>query len=148
MKHISQIGLAIATTALVSLTGCDDQSEVVGPRGGTVISEDGRFMLSIPEGALPDDVEFSVVAIDCDQHDAVGDCYTVEPMGTSFLLPVEVSYEVADMELGSVDTEDLAVVVERGSDWSMLADRDVDTEDEVVYASATYSSSFALIPLR
>jgi hypothetical protein len=134
--------------ALTVATGCETNAETVGPRGGDVSSLDGRFAIVIPEGALDHDVDITVEQVECEQDTAVGPCYEVGPRGTAFLHPAEVSYEIADMDLSDVDPSRLGVVTERGADWRVLSDRSVDEEDEVVYATAMYLSSFALVPVE
>ena len=142
-RHIVAGLLALTVTA-----GCENNLQTVGPRGGEVTSLDGRFALVIPEGALEEDVDIVVEQVDCEQSTALGPCYEVGPRGTAFLRPAEVSYEIADMDLADVEPTRLGVVAERDADWRVLADRAVDTEDEVVYATAMYLSSFALVPVE
>ncbi|MEM6293331.1 MAG: hypothetical protein AAGA54_18810 [Myxococcota bacterium] len=122
------------------LVGCDASGETVGPRGGTLVSDDGRFSLEIPAGALDEAVELSIEEVECDLGDAIGACYEVSPRGTAFVLPVEVAYEVADMDI----TESVGVVAEAADGWRVLPDRDVDLDDAVVYGSAMYLSQYGL----
>ncbi len=130
---------AVALTAV----GCDAGGETIGPRGGTLVSEDGRFSLDIPEGALDADVDLSIEEVECDLGDAIGSCYAVFPIGTTFLLPVEVAYEVGDMDVD----DSVAVVTQAADGWRVLPDRDVDLDDAVVYGSAMYLSEYALAEL-
>jgi hypothetical protein len=121
-------------------TGCDAGGETIGPRGGTLVSDDGRFSLDIPEGALDAEVELSVEEVECGLGEAIGSCYAVLPMGTTFLLPVEVAYEVGDMNVA----EDVGVVAQAADGWRVLPDRDVDLDDAVVYGSAMYLTEYGL----
>lgn len=124
-------------------SGCDTTGETIGPRGGTLISEDGRFSVDIPEGALASEVELSIEEVECELGAAIGSCYAVFPTGTTFLYPVEVAYELGDMD--DMDrVEDIAVVAEASDGWRVLPDRGVDLEDAVVYASAMYLSEYGL----
>jgi len=135
------IGKAALCAAIASFAaGCDTSGQVVGPRGGTLVSDDGRFSLDIPAGALSSEVELSVEEVECGLGDAIGSCYAVLPQGTTFLLPVEVAYEVGDMNV----TEDVGVVAESADGWRILPDRDVDLDDAVVYGSAMYLSEYGL----
>lgn len=129
-------GLALATAAV----GCDAGADTIGPRGGTLISEDGRFSLDIPQGALDAEVELSIEEVECGLGDAIGSCYAVLPIGTTFLLPVEVAYEVGDMDVA----ETVGVVAQAADGWRVLPDRDVDLEDAVVYGSAMYLTEYGL----
>ena len=88
-------------------------------------------------------VDLSIEEVECDLGDAIGSCYAVFPTGTTFLLPVEVAYEVGDMEVD----DSVAVVAQAADGWRVLPDRDVDLEDAVVYGSAMYLSEYALAEL-
>lgn len=125
-------------------SGCDTTGETLGPRGGTLVSDDGRFSVDIPEGALDSEVELSIEEVECALGDAIGSCYAVFPTGTTFLYPVEVAYELGDMDVD----EDIAVVAEASDGWRVLPDRGVDLEDAVVYASAMYLSEYGLAKIE
>lgn len=136
--------LTLALGALTLASGCDTNSgETIGPRGGTLVSDDGRFSVDIPEGALDAELELHIETVPCELSDAVGDCYAVSPRGTTFLRPVEVSYELADMDT-DLPLEGLGVVAEGADGWRVLADRDVDIDDEVIYASSMFLSEYGL----
>ena len=58
--------LSLATVVVVATlaSGCDyDTGTEVGPRGGVVMSDDGRVTLEIPAGALLDPVAISIEPI-------------------------------------------------------------------------------------
>lgn len=139
---ITKTALFAAVVAFAS--GCDTTGETIGPRGGTLVSEDGRFSVDIPEGALDTEVELSIEEVECELGDALGSCYAVLPTGTTFLYPVEVAYELGDMDVGEDTAQHIAVVAEASDGWRVLPDRGVDLEDAVVYASAMYLSEYAL----
>lgn len=143
MKHIG----ALAGVALFVLGGCEADSEVIGPRGGTVVSDDGRFSLEIPPDALDREIAVRIHAVDCAPTTAVGPCYEVSPRGVGFHLPAVVTYELGGMELGALDPHRLNVVAERDEGWNILADQAVDLEDEIATASAMYLSSYAIVAM-
>ncbi len=124
--------------------GCDAGGEVIGPRGGTIASEDGRFSLDIPAGALDTEVELSIEKVECAFGDSIGSCYAVAPLGTTFLFPIEVAYELADMNV----TDEVGVVGHAADGWRVLPDRDVDLEDAVVYGSAMYLTEYGLASIE
>ncbi|MBC8073513.1 MAG: hypothetical protein IAG13_34650 [Deltaproteobacteria bacterium] len=142
MARLTQISIL----AIVAATGCQEAGETIGPRGGTVVSDDGRFSLEIAPGALEHDVDITITAADCDAMGvtAVGPCYTVGPRGTGFLFPAKVTYEL-DGELELAELDELAVSTRREHNWKLLADRVVDVEDGTLTASAVYLSSFAIV---
>ena len=142
MNHIVKIALAAA----VLVTGCDEgDGTTVGPRGGMIVSDDGRFSIEIPGGALEHDVEITIDEVDCMQPEAIGPCYEVGPVGLPLLFPGEVVYELDAEMMEGLSAEQLAVLVEREDDWKPLADHRVDMADEIVTASAVYLSSYAVV---
>jgi hypothetical protein len=148
-------GLATATLAtmvgLVALAipGCEQaEGETIGPRGGTVISDDGRFSIEIPEGALEEEIEVTLERVPCGPEDALAGCYEAGPVGLPLLFPAEVVYEVDEHMMETFGPDDLAVVVENEDAWNVLADRRVNLDDITVSASAVYLSSFALVAIE
>jgi len=144
-QAMGQAAKVIAVLLGVVASGCETSGDTIGPRGGTVVSEDGRFALEIPAGALDDEVDITIDDVACGEPDAVGPCYAVGPRGTAFKLPATASYELGGMDLGGVDPADLHLVVERDGSWNVLADLNVDFDGEVLEASALYLSSFGLV---
>ena len=144
MRHIrfaSSLAFLLAAT-----TGCDTGDRAtIGPRGGMIVSDDGRFSVEVPQGALDREVWMTVERIDCTPDEAIGSCYAVEPRGTLFSRPAVVTYELGGMPLDSVDPHHLFVFAARDDGWNPLADRDVDMDDEIVTASALYTTDFALV---
>lgn len=141
MNHIAKVALAAA----VLITGCSEEGITVDARGGVVISDDGRFSLEIPPGALDHAVDITIDEVECEQAEALGSCYVVGPVGLPLLFPGTVVYELDAEDLDGLDPEELTVLTEREEDWKPLADHRVDMGDEVVTASAVYLSSYAVV---
>lgn len=142
MNHIFKLTIA----AVVLTTGCDvAEGTPVGPRGGFVVSDDGRFSLEIPEGALDQEIDITIDEVDCEQPDSLGPCYEVGPIGLPLLFPGTITYELDPGAMDGVDIDSVAVLIEREEDWKPLADHRVNMRDEVVTASAVYLSSFAVV---
>jgi len=142
MNHIAKAALV----ALVSMTGCsEDEGTPIDDRGGVVVSDDGRFTLEIPPGALDQEVVITVDEVECEQDTVVGPCYEVGPVGLPLLFPGEVAYELDAVDLDGLDLEALSVLTEREDAWQPLADRDVDMGHGLVTASAVYLSSYAVV---
>lgn len=139
----------ISMLAIACATGCAAQGgETVGPRGGTIVSDDGRFSLEIRPGALEDDVDITIDEVDCAQMSvaAVGPCYEVGPRGTAFLFPAKVIYELDDADLDGADS--LAFKVQKAETWKLLADRVIDRDDGTLTSSAVYLSAFAIVNVQ
>lgn len=140
--------VAIATEmALLMGSGCADNAQTIGLEGGSVVSDDGRFSLLIPEGALVRDTEVTISQVPCDTAAAIADCYLAEPVGTEFSFPVKVTYELDDETLGLGDPDFMTLVVQRGGKrWSALPDHRLDTRHTYLQATAMFLSSFTIYP--
>lgn len=138
----------IALAAAILTTGCTEpEGTTVGPRGGMVLSEDGRFALEIPEGALDQEVEITIDEVECDQPEAIDTCYEIGPVGLPLMFPGTIVYDIDPEALEGLTPEDLTVLIEREDDWQPLADHRVDMVDAEVTASAVYLSSFAVVTI-
>ncbi len=140
-----------AVLTLSLLAGCDQQGDTVGPRGGVVMSDDGHVTLDIPAGALSDEVEITIEAIDDAPNGVVGRAYAIEPGGVSLLRPATLTYDLAagdedrSLDLAGVEMNDLVLVTEKADRWQPLADRDVDAAAELISASVLYFSTYAIV---
>lgn len=142
-----------AVLTLSFLAGCDQQGETVGPRGGVVMSDDGRVTLDIPAGALTDEVEVSIEVVEDAPGGIVGVAYAIEPAGVSLLRPATLTYDLAadaddtdrSLELGGLEMSDLVLVTEKADRWQPMSDRDVDADAQLLTASVLYFSSYAIV---
>jgi hypothetical protein len=113
-----------------------------------VVSEDGRFTLEIPEGALDQEVDITIDEVECEQPTAIGTCWEVGPIGLPLLFPGTIVYEIDPEELDGLSPEELTVLTEREQDWKPLADHRIDMADAEVTASAVYLSSYAVVVME
>ncbi len=127
--------------SVVVLPACESGENVIGPRGGEVVSEDGRLTLTIPPGALDHAVEIEISEALVEPDRSVN-CYHVSPRGTAFAIPATITYELEPEDMEAVD---LTWVSERGGTWFRMADRDLSVEDMTLSASAIYLSRFAVV---
>lgn len=142
MSHLVKLAFAAA----MILTGCnEDQGTTVDSRGGVVTSEDGRFTLEIPEGALDQEVDITIEAVECEQPTAIDTCYEIGPVGLPLLFPGTIIYDIDPEELDGLSPEELTVLTEREEDWKPLADHRIDMVQAQVTASAVYLSSYAVV---
>lgn len=130
---------------MVVLPGCVASEGIeVGPRGGVVMSDDGRFMMEISDGALDQSIEIVIDEAECEPAEAVGPCYVVEPVGFPLLTPGMVTVDLDSGLREGIDVERLTVLTENEYGWNALADREVDPRDQILTASAVYLGSYAL----
>jgi hypothetical protein len=141
----------LAATLCVTTFGCD-AGETVGPRGGVITSDDGRVSLEIPEGALDSDVAITIEVVDDAPAGVIGTVYAIEPAGLAFARPATLVVDVSadeedrafDLAAAGVEVEDLVILGERDNRWQPLPDPEVDADDEFVFASVLYLSSYAI----
>ncbi len=132
--------LALAAMSVGMPDACGLGSDaVIGPEGGIVLSEDGRLSLEVPEGALDEPTEVSIVAVPC-EAEGLADCYAVGPSVVQFSLPVTVVYEAA--ELSTMDG--VALIYKGSSGWMRMPDAQVDHEDEIVMGTIMVASSISV----
>lgn len=112
---------------------------LIGPEGGVVISEDGRLSLEVPEGALSEPTEVSLVAVAC-EAEGLADCYSVGGEAVQFARPVTVVYEAG--ELQSMD--DVVLLYKGSSGWIRMPDAQIDREDEIVMGTIMFASSISV----
>ncbi len=138
---------------LLTLTGCDQDGDTIGPDGGVVTSRDGRVTLDIPPGALETDVVVSIEEVDDGPDGSIGRVYEILPAHTQLLVPayIEVDLGVAksdgdvEQQLSAATMEDVAIATARESDWVGLPDHDVDVDAQIVSGSVTYFSTYAVV---
>jgi hypothetical protein len=141
----------LAVTLGVTTIGCDAGGETVGPRGGVITSDDGRLSLEVPEGALEGEVEITIEVLDDAPNGFIGTVYAIEPAGLAFAVPATLVYDVSAgddedraFDLAAAEMEDLAIIGEKAGRWAPLPDANVDVDDEFVFASVLYLSSYAI----
>lgn len=144
----------LAATLWVLALGCEAGGETVGPRGGVITSDDGRLTLEVPEGALSSEVEITIEVLDDAPSGVIGTVYAIEPAGLAFAVPATLAYDVSagddesdrafDLAAAGVEMDDLVLLGEKANRWMPLPDAEVDADDQFVYGSVLYLSSFAV----
>lgn len=133
-----------STLASALLAGCDggETSGNVGPRGGHVISDDGRLTVEIPAGALDETIDLRIEMADDDMSGSMSSTYVLVPAGISLARPAIVTYELepSDMSGG----EDISLWGRFSQRWSRLPDRFMDEEDGVLLATMLVSSEIVV----
>jgi hypothetical protein len=151
-----RLTLGVMAMAMAMLTGCDAEGvHTVGPEGGIVRSADGRVTLEIPAGALAQDVAITIGEIEDGPADAVGMAYEVEPAGLVLAVPATLTFDMSvaseeedrefDLAAAGLSVEEIAVVTDHGDEWTRLADLEADADADLVSASATFLSTYAIV---
>lgn len=71
----------------------------IGAEGGTLTSNDGRFEIVIPAGAVGAPTDFSITALDSQAPSSVFPAYRVEP-STTLAVPATVTFYWDDTDIG------------------------------------------------
>ena len=72
--------------------------KMIGPAGGSIISEDRKMELIFPPGALTSSIEISIQAITNVLPGGLGSAYDFEPSGLTFAKPVTSVFHYSDEE--------------------------------------------------
>ena len=107
----------------------------IGPQGGSVRSQDGKFTLKVPAGALGAPAAFSVVATANTAPNGRGSGYVLSPGTAAFARPASVvlHYEKATFSANSPLGPNL--VFQSGGSWYAVTKPSVDASARTVSAS-------------
>jgi len=116
-KYISVLLSFFLLLGFLSCNDDDDEtariiSAIIGESGGSITGSDGRLNLDIPEGALTEDTEITIIKLNPEELPPESEgtllAYELLPEGLEFLLPVIVTVEVdieTTTEDGVIDAE-------------------------------------------
>lgn len=97
----------------------------IGPAGGTAILANGAIRVSVPPGALYEEIWFTVTpGLNVPESDLYvdGSAWEIGPPGTAFALPatLTISYNPGSVPVG-LGEAGLGVFKVNGGDWSLMA---------------------------
>ena len=119
-------------------------STTIGPDGGTVTSSDGILSLNIPQGALPAQTDISIQPITNEAPLGVGQSYRLTPEGTTFSLPVTLTFHYNDEMLASNPAEFLWIIFQdTDGSWNGMLNSTVDKNARTVSVEANHFSDWA-----
>lgn len=118
-------------------------SQIIGAAGGSVMSEDSLFTVTIPAGALASDTLITVQPITNMAWGAIGKGYRLTPHGLPFSAPVMLAFKVtpADLEGSAPDFLNVAVQDEHGI-WYILKNRDYDDGAATLTSTTNHFSDY------
>lgn len=133
------VAFSIFIIIAVLLTGCGtspgntdsgsaNNSNSIGPDGGTVTSSDGKVKIVIPSGALNKDTDITFAAVSNQPAGNIGTAYEVNPDGTTFNKPVAISitYDEASFPSG-VSESNIKLGTVTNNQWQAITDSSVNT---------------------
>lgn len=151
-KSKSEVGITGTGIGAVRNTGIpleNIRNTVIGPAGGKLVSRDGRMQITVPAGAVNENINFGITAITSTSDAAMGASYRLSPH-IRFNKPVTVSVSYAEQadSVGSPCFLSLGYQDEKGV-WRMLTRRSTDEQNKTVSVQTDHFSDWALLtPLK
>jgi hypothetical protein len=137
-------------TPLVALTEVGTPSgpiatASIGPAGGTLGSQDGNLILTIPPGAVPAAISFTIEPITNEAPGGVGGAYRLGPEGQAFAAPAQVSFRYAnDLSGPFVDASGIAYQDAQHA-WRVLTAASRDAAARRLTVSTSHLSDWAFV---
>jgi len=132
---------AVLPLLVLALTTCNGDATgpgktTVGPEGGTVSLAQGRVKLSIPSGALSNEVELTATpttSFPASNLVVVGSTFEIGPAGTTLAKPVTITitFDPSSLPEGVRENE-VRLFQAVGASWATVLDPSVDTEAHTV----------------
>jgi len=121
-------------------------SQTIGAAGGSLMSEDSVFTVTIPAGALASDTLITIQPITDNAWGGEGKGYRLTPDGLHFSVPVSLSFEVAadSLEDTNVDLTDVAFQDNHGL-WYTLKNRSFDDGTSTLTATTSHFTDYARV---
>ena len=119
----------------------------IGPAGGTIGAS--GVTVTVPPGALSGDLDITIqLSGQTGPTGTVSPVFEIGPTGTSFALPVTVSFDYTDTELGGLSPSAFAVettAASLGASWAPLTNIVVDVYAHTVSGQTMHLSPYALV---
>jgi len=119
--------------------------QIIGPAGGGLTSSDNKVELNIPAGALSSETMITIQSFTNPGENGVGMCYSFEPSGTQFHLPVQLVLHYTNEQLNG-DSPNLMTICtqnEKGV-WYRLRKVTLDTAAKIITGNINHFSLWAL----
>ncbi|MCF0062806.1 hypothetical protein MUK70_08475 [Dyadobacter chenwenxiniae] len=96
-------------------------TKVIGPEGGSIISADGKFTLTVPAGALGQSTSLTVEPVENTCPNGIGTSYCIKPANTQFAKDVDMDYQHAEGDLNGADESQLMLARQQPDhSWAMV----------------------------
>lgn len=118
----------------------------IGPGGGTLSSPDGRWTITIPKNALSETIKFGIEPLPNKLAVGIGPAYKLEPEGTKFTTPLEITVKYEDRDLEGTFPEALALAFqdEKGA-WRLPIATKLDKARKTLTVSTTHFSLWSFL---
>ena len=121
--------------AALLAAGCPAEGEenTIGPRGGTLVSDDGELTVEVRPGALEEAIPAQIFRTDTCEGEYVA-CYAFEPWGVMLGAPATAVFE---HDAAAV----LQLRVEGADGWSPMPDPGFNDHEGTVWGTLMYLTS-------
>ncbi len=119
-------------------------TKTIGASGGSLVSPDGKFTVTIPAGALNNNTDITIQPITNEAPGGIGNGYDLLPNGTSFNTPVTLTYHYTDDDINGSSPYFLYIATQDSTGaWTENAyDRDLDTTGNTISITTPHFSSY------
>jgi hypothetical protein len=129
--------------------GTDDgnpTSQTIGAAGGSVMSEDSVFTVTIPAGALASDTLITIQPITNNAWGGAGKGYRLGPNGLHFTVPVSLAFKVPPDSLEGTDPDFIDVAVQDNQGlWYVLKNRSFDGVTGTLTATTSHFTDYSRV---
>jgi len=118
--------------------------KTIGTAGGVIHSDDDRFTVSIPAGALTSDVAISMQPITNTNGSGLGTAYRMLPDGQKFAKPISIRVNYTDEETRQAMPEALGIAYQNSKGvWMGVGGVELDTAQKSVSIDVNHFTDFS-----
>ena len=118
----------------------------IGAAGGSLSSDDGKVVLTVPGGALAANTTIGIQPISNFAHGKIGSAYRLTPDGQTFAQPVTLTFAYADDELVGASAEVLGVAFQTTTGfWRWAGDPTVNAAAKTVSVKSTHFTDWSRV---
>jgi len=121
-------------------------TKAIGASGGSLVSADGKLTLTVPAGALSNNLDITIQPITNEAPGGIGNGYDLLPSGTIFNTPVTLTYHYTDDDINGSNPYFIYIATQDSTGgWTEnVVDRDLDTVGNTVSITTPHFSSYVL----
>lgn len=121
-------------------------SAVIDAMGGELKSSDGRITMTVPAGAVANATTFTIQPITNTAQGGAGAAYRLGPEGTTFGVPVQLTFHYGPSDISGTAPELLGVAYQDSDGyWHALKQATVDAHSGTVTVTTTHLSDWSLL---
>lgn len=121
----------------------------IGAAGGSLASEDGRAVLTVPPSALQANTQLTIRPIVSTAPGAIGRSVRIEkPSGVEFLAPVQIAFTLTERDLAGVDLASLGIGFQNTAGFWEKKPATYDSATRTLKVSTTHLSDWSALAGR